>query len=45
MVLCDGNETQRCLELAIQIYEDYIVEGADFELGDNQVVDQLRKGF
>lgn len=27
--------------LAIQIYKDYLLEGADFEIGRNQVTEQL----
>lgn len=46
MVLCDKNDNQEELvELATQIFKDYINEGADYELGDNQIVLQLRPGF
>lgn len=38
MVLCDAKDTIKREELALQIYEEYILEGSDFELGDNQVV-------
>ena len=47
MVLCDDKETskQELVELASQIYQDFILPGSDFELDKNQLVTHLRQGF
>lgn len=46
MALCDQEGSrQAAIEQAYQIYLDYIIEGADFELDETIVVHQLAQGY
>jgi len=47
MVLCDDKKTTKdeLMMLAKQIFKEYILEGADFHLEENEIVKGLRAGY
>jgi len=47
MVILDSPDTSKeeLMNQAKQIYKDYILDGADFQLEQNEIVKELRAGY
>jgi len=44
-IYCDSNTYEEVRQLANEIYRDYIMPGADFEIPENQIITDLRAKY